>query len=135
MTEFKRTVMAIKAEFPKHSAAALSLAHNTELTGVMLCPRAAAIEKIVTGGQNRTSSPSKSVGYKMTVRLDKPLKRVLNAAMAELGHTTVQAAIEYAIALYVEKAAGGSGHPSAAMGLQTIDKNNIKKEKSQDEGL
>lgn len=135
MTDFKKAVLAIKAEFPKHSAAALSLAHNTESTGVMLCPRAAAIERSTTGGQDRAVSHAGSGKYKMTVRLEKPLKRVLNAAMKELGHSTVQAAIECAIALYIEKAAGGSGHPSAAMGLQTKNNYIIKKEDSQDERL
>ncbi len=107
MTQFKNTVKAIRAEFPKHSPAALSLAHNTAQTGVMLCPRAAAIEKAVIGTEKAAGKPTTAKQYKLTVRLSKPVKRELNAAMKALGCSTVQAAIEEAIRLYIKKAADG----------------------------
>ncbi len=111
MTQFMQTVAAIKAEFPKHGPAALSLAHNTELTGVMLCPRAAEIERAVIGAGKAARKPAARNQYKLTVRLTKPVKRELNAAMKELGHSTVQAAIEEAVRLYIRKAAVGKTRP------------------------
>ncbi len=116
MTQFKRTVKAIREEFPKHSPAALSLAHNTAQTGVMLCPRAAAIEKAVAGTEKAAGKPAAAKQYKLTVRLAKPVKRELNAAMKALGCSTVQAAIEEAIRLYIRKAADGNSNSADGKG-------------------
>ena len=113
MTKFNQTVKAIKAEFPKHSPAALSLAHNTESTGVMLCPRAAEIERAVLEMQKPPRKAAKPNQYKLTVRLSKSVKRKLSDAMKKHGHSTVQAAIEDAVRLYIQKAATGNGTPDS----------------------
>lgn len=112
MTRFSKTVKAIKAEFPKHSQTALSLAHNTADTGVMLCPRAAEIERsVLIEEQKAPRKAAQTNQYKLTVRLSKAVKRELTDAMKKHGHSTVQAAIEDAVRLYIEKAAAGTGTP------------------------
>lgn len=82
----------------------------------MLCPRAAEIEKAVLGAEKAARKTAAGNQYKLTVRLAKPVKRELNAAMKTLGHSTVQAAIEDAIRLYIRKAAIGRANSDNGRG-------------------
>ena len=64
-TNFQIALAAIQKEFPGCAPPALSFAHRTKHTGVMLCPRAAALEREALG---RSWTPRKDA-HKLPCRL------------------------------------------------------------------
>lgn len=70
-TDFQKSLAAIQQEFPGCSAPALSFAHRTRHTGVMLCPRAAALERDALG----RPEPPRRDGHKLPCRLQVRVSR------------------------------------------------------------
>ena len=75
MTKWQEVQKAIQAEYPKHTKGAYSLAKRTKQTGVMLCPRAAEIERNIL----RNKSP-----YKDTHKLKHSFKVRVTESRYEL---------------------------------------------------
>lgn len=101
----KEKIEAIRAEFPKHSKAAYSLAVRTKDTGVMLCPRARELSE----GRRKDAHTKQ---YSLRVRVTKERHAQVKRLIAQEGRfPTVNAWLDWWVWVWIsqkEKAAPGA---------------------------
>ena len=104
----------LRNAFPKCSKAALSMAENSDQTGVTLTREADAIYKeLCTNAAENRKCPNRILG-----RLSDAMKAEFEIARGIMGHATVNEAVVYAVRAYIRhakgKAAAGGSAPAAA---------------------